>query len=147
MKIIAMRVLILPFFVLFSACTPPKDSEKSYAVRLENEGPNLTDYRLEYGVRIFPYNDSSKKIFGGSDAFTATMSLPEIAVASWRTAPPPGGELVRFEVPISDKVTDEEWQEKFFQLRFRSEKTTLKVFVETGRHPSTSRLIFSGKAK
>ncbi|WP_158987083.1 hypothetical protein [Lysobacter panacisoli] len=147
-----MRVVLLLLFTMLcvAACEPKTDS-KLHTIRMDNDGPVAYDYRIEYGNKILPGGNRGDPDFGGGRTYMDVMSLPEVAVASWRTAPAPDGATVRFMVPIRDQVTEAEWNGFHFALEFHSTPTTLTVNVTNGitndrEHPKTIRQIYSGTA-
>lgn len=115
---------------------------------MEVEGPRVYDYRIDYGKSVLPGGNRGLRDFDGEFVYMAKMPLPEVAIASWRTAPAPEGPTMRFVVPIREQVTGKEWRSELFTLEFLSTPTTLKVNVRTGirgsqSHPRTRRQIYS----
>ncbi|WP_158987077.1 hypothetical protein [Lysobacter panacisoli] len=146
-----MKSILLSLMLCLTACTPSKSSSRLHSVDMDIDGPRVYDYRIDYGKTVLPGGNRGDSDFGGGRTYMARMPLPEVAVATWRTAPAPDGVVVRFVVPIRDQVTDEEWQGELFTLEFLSTPTTLKVNVLTGitgdkGHPRIRRQIYSGTA-
>ncbi|GAA5072017.1 hypothetical protein [Lysobacter panacisoli] len=144
------RAVLLLMMLCLVACAP-KTNSKLHTIRMDIEGPTLYDYRIDYGTTVLPFGNHGDPDFGGGYSYMDKMPLPEVAVASWRTAPAPDGATVRFMVPIREQVTEAEWNGFHFALEFHSTTTTLTVNVTNGitndrEHPKTIRQIYSGTA-
>lgn len=137
-------VLVSLAVLLLAACSPSKSRPMLHSVAMDVEGPRLYDYRIDYGDTVLPFGNRGDPDFGGGRTYMAKMPLPDVAVATWRTAPAPAGGVVKFEVPIRDRVTDAEWHGQLFTLEFTSTQTSLQVHVRTGKAGELHRrLIFS----
>ncbi|WP_158987079.1 hypothetical protein [Lysobacter panacisoli] len=141
-----MRAVLLLMLLCLTACDS-KTHSKLHTIRMDIEGHRVYDYRIDYGSSVLPGGNRGLSDFAGGFTYMAKMPLPEVAVASWRTAPAPDGTVVRFVVPIRDQVTSEEWNGYHFALEFHSTPTTLKVNDTNGIpgnqwHPEQSRQIY-----
>lgn len=143
-----MRNALFVLVFLMSACGFTKSSARLHSITMDVAGPRLYDYRIDYGELVLPFPPNGDTDFGGGTTVMEKMPLPEVAIVRWRTEPAPAGRVVRFEVPIRDRVTDDEWRGKAFTLEFISSPTSLNVAVENGMEDFESgRLIFSGSVE
>ena len=151
-----MKTLALITLMLLTACISAKEfpmlhsTVKLHSVSMNNQGPEIYDFRIQYGNTLLPFGNEGDPEFGagGERVYSDVMPLPDVAIVEWRTATGPAGRNVRFEVPLRSAVTNEERTSRFFTVDFRFNFDKLEVFV--GKSASDvrkhGRLIYSKKA-
>ncbi len=142
-----MKLLLFAALMLLAACVPAEESSM-HSITMENLGPEVYDFRIQYGQAVLPFGNRGDPEFGGGSVYTDDMPVPETAIVEWRTVPAPQGRALRFEVPLRDAIQQDERTSRFLTIEFRLIVDSLEVRVgKNAAEAMDGRLIYSSSAE
>lgn len=117
--------------LLLMGCTTTQGSAMLHSVSMRNLGAPAYDFRIDYGQIVLPYGPDGDDEFaaGANSVYSDTMPIPTNVQVRWRTAPAPGGQELRYTVPLESLLTEQQRESRFLTVGFSINGDRLEVRI------------------